>query len=286
MKTIALMLWAFNLLLTAETVGLEWDASPEPNIARYELYILNPQSLLGTTTDTHFYAEFSETRTVAVMAVAQDGSKSSLSDPLVVSPWDTQDIPKLTLAGSTITASTDGTVGPQGPRNDYHGALAIDESQLTFWHSDWGFSDRVDAIPPHYIQIQLPQSALVSGLKYVPKQDEWTAGNITTYEIQSSNDGITWESWATGTWPGDRLPQFADLQLRNVRYLRLWSFDRYANVAEIVIAGTYAPVEKLVSLQIQSSSDLVTWTNIDHPPIALPTKSKEFFRIEITTPAP
>lgn len=282
MKLILIPL-ALALPLLGETVTLAWDANPEL-VDRYELYRLGPLTLIGSTGGTQVDISVSETQTVAVLAVAPNGNKSELSSPLVVSPWDTQDIPKLHPDGMEVITSTDGTVGPQGPRNDYHGALAIDESQQTFWHSEWGFPE--DELPPHYIQIKLERNALVSSMRYLPRQDDHANGNVTAYEIQSSLDGITWEPWAAGTWSSDRTPKFADLPLRSVRYLKIWSFDRYAAAADIVVAGVYEPAIANVSLQIQSSQDLKSWADVAHTAISVPFVTKDFFRLKITTPAP
>jgi hypothetical protein len=66
----------------------------------------------------------------------------------------------------------------------------------------------------------------------------------------------------------------------------MWSFDRYANAAEIVIAGNYEPDAPLVTLQVQSSNDLKSWADVEHPPITTPRIAADFFRLKITTPAP
>ena len=61
------------------------------------------------------------------------------------------------------------------------------------WHSAWNITTM-----PHYIDLEIDESTEVKGLIYTPRQSG-TNGNLLEYQIQVSDDGVDYETIATGT---------------------------------------------------------------------------------------
>ncbi|MFJ8713740.1 alpha-L-fucosidase [Streptomyces violaceus] len=83
----------------------------------------------------------------------------------------------------------------------------------------------------------------VSTLEYLPKQ--WnrtnsTDGDITSYTILTSTDGVTFTQVATGTWAGNRKTKLAEWPNRNAGFIRIQvdaATGDYANISGIRIGG-------------------------------------------------
>jgi alpha-L-fucosidase len=83
----------------------------------------------------------------------------------------------------------------------------------------------------------------VSTLEYLPKQ--WnrtnsTDGDITSYTILTSTDGVTFTPVATGTWAGNGKTKLAEWPNRNVGFIRIQvdaATGDYANISGIRIGG-------------------------------------------------
>ncbi|WP_086563944.1 alpha-L-fucosidase [Streptomyces africanus] len=86
----------------------------------------------------------------------------------------------------------------------------------------------------------------VSTLEYLPKQ--WnrtnsTDGDITSYTIHTSTDGVTFTQVAAGTWTGDRTLKLAEWPARNVGFVRIRvsaATGGYANISGVRIGGRTA----------------------------------------------
>jgi alpha-L-fucosidase len=86
----------------------------------------------------------------------------------------------------------------------------------------------------------------VSTLEYLPKQ--WsrtnsTDGDITSYTIHTSTDGVTFTQVTAGTWAGDRTLKLAEWPARNVGFVRIQvnaATGGYANIGGVRIGGRTA----------------------------------------------
>lgn len=70
----------------------------------------------------------------------------------------------------------------------YEGYKAADGDPATIWHTPWG-----EGAPgfPHEIQLLLKQESIITGLRYLPRQDI-ANGRIAEYEVFVSADGTDW----------------------------------------------------------------------------------------------
>ncbi|NEA66670.1 RICIN domain-containing protein [Streptomyces sp. SID12488] len=126
----------------------------------------------------------------------------------------------------------------EGPLNAIDGLS--DVRYETCW-STWGLS------LPQAITIDLGGVwSNVSTLEYLPKQwnrNDSTDGDITSYTIHTSTDGVTFTQVATGTWAGNRTTKPAEWTARNVGFVRIQvnaGTGSYANIGGVRIGGRTA----------------------------------------------
>ncbi|MFC8849412.1 MULTISPECIES: RICIN domain-containing protein [unclassified Micromonospora] len=134
-----------------------------------------------------------------------------------------------------VNAYATGSFGNEGPLRAIDGLS--DKGFETCW-STW--------------RLPLPQAVTVdlggvwsnvSTLEYLPKQwnrNYLTDGDITSYTISTSVDGITFTEAARGTWAGDLPTKIAEWSPRKVGFVRLEAHsgtDDYVNVSGLHIGG-------------------------------------------------
>jgi 5'-nucleotidase len=130
----------------------------------------------------------------------------------------------------TATATSQGSAA-------YGAAAALDGNCATMWHSNWS----PHAPLPQHITLDLKTTRAIEALVYTPRQDAAVPnGRISSYDVQTSADGVTFTSVATGTWDGTvdakiaRLP--AGTTARYVRLIGLAGGADYAAATELNIA--------------------------------------------------
>ncbi|HWW03214.1 MAG TPA: discoidin domain-containing protein [Candidatus Acidoferrum sp.] len=74
---------------------------------------------------------------------------------------------------------------------DYPAENAIDGDPNTLWHTPWGESATQF---PHQLIIELPKPARITGLSFLPRQDNNHNGWIKDYAVHISADGKDWGS--------------------------------------------------------------------------------------------
>ena len=121
--------------------------------------------------------------------------------------------------------------------------LAVDDDLNTIWHTDWYGTSRDN----HWIQFELTEDYEVNGLRYKPRITGNTNGTITRYDIQVSDDGVSFTSVASGTWENNRNWKVVEFDAQNVKYVRLVALDAvtdnnyvFASAAEIRLTGEKA----------------------------------------------
>jgi galactose oxidase len=121
---------------------------------------------------------------------------------------------------------------------------AIDGNKATFWHSEYWPA----TVPlPHSITIDMHATNQVSGLTYLPRQDQLSNGNIGQYSISISSDGTNWGTpVVTGTWADDKTLKTAVFSGVSGRYVRMTALTEagnrgpFSSAAEIGLLGNPA----------------------------------------------
>ncbi len=110
---------------------------------------------------------------------------------------------------------------------------AIDGDPSTFWHNKWDLSDKNP-----YITLKLNKAQTISSLTYLPRQDNGSNGNITSYNIYTSLDGTNFTKVASGTWADDSTQKTATFENTNAQYVKLevvTSHGGFASAAEVAV---------------------------------------------------
>ncbi|MDC2863679.1 discoidin domain-containing protein [Bacillus sp. BP-3] len=103
---------------------------------------------------------------------------------------------------------------------------AVDGNGATMWHTLWNGSDKAP-----YITIKLNEVTSISQLAYVPRQDGGYNGNITSYNIYTSMDGVNFTKVATGTWANNNLTKNVSFSKTDAQYVKLEVVSGYGGFA-------------------------------------------------------
>ncbi len=155
------------------------------------------------------------------------------------------------------------TVGEDGAATN-----SFDGDPGTIWHTKWyGGSDPY----PHEIQIDLGDNYIVSGFRYLPRQDSEN-GRIKDYEFYVSSDGSTWDLAKTGAFVSGAEEQEVLFGDKTGRYISLIAVSAinaahpWATVAELNVLGTdYSDIEppsvpqNLQATTVSSSQIDLSW---------------------------
>lgn len=120
----------------------------------------------------------------------------------------------------------------------YEAQDLLDESPDTMWHTVWTLT-----VPkhPHWIDFDLYKVKTITGLTYLPRQDESTTGDVKEYALSVSDDGKQWTEVLRGTFGSDKKLKEALLKKPvRARYLRFTALSAhdgqdYASGSEIHI---------------------------------------------------
>jgi alpha-L-fucosidase len=119
--------------------------------------------------------------------------------------------------------------------SDDKAAAIIDGDPATVWHQKGDGKMPVDLI------IDLGNKYNVSGFKYLPDQNRWSSGIITTYEFYVSDDNESWKLVDKGEFsniknnPLLQTKKFAPVTTRYIKFraLKNTSGDNVAGYAEV-----------------------------------------------------
>jgi hypothetical protein len=137
---------------------------------------------------------------------------------------------------TNMTATADSTQGAYQGSCCYP-SMAIDDNPSTLWHTQW---DPLQPLP-HEITLNLGGAYDVTGLRYLPRQDNNLNGTITSYQVSVSTDGTHFTDVSSGSWADDSTTKPADFPATPARYVRLTALaghGGYASAAEINVLGT------------------------------------------------
>ncbi len=118
---------------------------------------------------------------------------------------------------------------------------SFDGNAATMWHTHW--SGGIQPPPPHELQIDLAATYLVSGFRYLPRQDGGDHGRVGQYEFYVSSDGTNWGSpVATGVFANDALLKDVRFPGVNANFIRFRALTEvnggpWTSMAEIDVLG-------------------------------------------------
>jgi galactose oxidase len=145
--------------------------------------------------------------------------------------------PELPRNGWTATASDASTGFPA--------SNVLDGDAATMWHSPY---EGTPAPLPHFITIDMQAVQDISGLRYLPRQDDTPNGTIGQYSVAVSRDGATFsDPVAAGTWADDTMEKAALFPAVSARYIRLTAGTEAGNrgpwssAAELSVLGEVPP---------------------------------------------
>ncbi|MEV6592643.1 alpha-L-fucosidase [Streptomyces acidicola] len=174
---------------------------------------------------------------------------------------DTNIVSRLAEVGGTWSPDTSRAPLPTQPLRAEHPVTPVN-AIATGFHSGEGPLNAIDGLSDRNFEtcwstwnLPLPQSITidlggvwsnVSTLEYLPKQwnrTDSTDGDITSYTLHTSTDGIAFTQVASGSWAGDRTLKLAEWPARNAGYVRIQvdaATGGYANIGGVRIGGRTA----------------------------------------------
>lgn len=135
-----------------------------------------------------------------------------------------------------------GKVSASSAHDEYPAQLAVDGDPKTFWHSDWMIGDGL----PATFTLELPETALLRGFRYTPRQD-MNRGRIADYSVEVSQDGQKWLAWVkAGKFPNTADKQTVTFaQPVKARFLRLTALSDHGEANHAAIAELETVAEEI-----------------------------------------
>lgn len=224
---------------SSSQIDLSWDPSTDNiEVTGYNIYC-DGGHLDSTTappySDFDLDPDTTYSYTVSAYDAAGNESDESVSDSA------TTDSILIDRGEWMVSVDSEETVGEDGEAEN-----SIDGLTATYWCTQWtGGSDPL----PHEIQIDLRDNYIISGFRYLPRQDHQN-GRIADYEFYVSSDGINWGSpVATGTvnglFPNTTVEQEVTFGSETGRYVRLVALSEvngnpWTTVAELNVLGSWS----------------------------------------------
>jgi hypothetical protein len=250
---LGVVLWViFSLIVSnafAGQVKLAWDPNTESDLAGYRIHCGTASGSYTMHIDVHKVTTYTVTgltegQTYYFAATAYDASGNESghsnqvtctvpsgqppvegSGPLSQSDWIVEHVDSEELVGENGRAEN-----------------AFDGNRNTFWHSKWYRG--ADPLP-HEIRIDLGGDYLITGFKYLPRQD-MANGRIADYQFYVSEDGVNWgPAVAAGRFPNTTVEQTVSFQAVPGSYVRLVALKEvngnpWTTVAELNVLGASA----------------------------------------------
>jgi galactose oxidase len=190
-------------------------------------------------------------RCVRLTARTEAGNRGPWSSAAEIAVLGEVPPPVLSRAGWSVTASDAASGDPVGN--------VLDGNTASFWHS------RFEGTPvplPHTLTIDMRSAQTISGLRYLPRQDGNSNGNIGRYTVTVSTDGTTFPApVATGSFDDSATEKPVRFRAVTARYIRLTA---------ITEAGNRGPWSSAAELQVLGVNPGATYAGTWGPTIAFP----------------
>src|ERR1035437_3018574 len=134
---------------------------------------------------------------------------------------------------------------------------SFDASAATIWHTQ--YCPGVAQLP-HEIQIDMGTGNLITGFRYLPRQDGGVNGRIGQYEFYATNDPSNWGTpLATGSFANDATEKQVLFAPNTYRYIRLRALTEanggpWTSMAELTVLQSSGSSQTLVSIAVIPSN--------------------------------
>lgn len=103
---------------------------------------------------------------------------------------------------------------------------AFDDNPNTIWHTRWSITTM-----PHWIQMELTENAVISGISYLPRTTGSLNGTILKYRLEKSDNGTDYEVVTSGTFKKDRNEKIITFAPTTARFFKLYVLEAVNNNA-------------------------------------------------------
>ena len=210
-------------------------------IGRYELYLSGSTGDWGAPVASGRFANTADEQVVTFPAVSGRYLRLVALDEVNGKPWTTvaelnvlieeSNVPPAGGTGSDLNGLTPVPVSrttvvfadsEETAAEDGRKERAADGDPGTAWMTEWsgmlGTGD--DPPPPHEIQLDIGEPAMIGGFRYWPRQDSEN-GRVDRYEFYVSTDGQNWQGpVASGRFPRGTAEQVITFSPEPGRYVR------------------------------------------------------------------
>jgi hypothetical protein len=215
------------------------DGGRNGRIGQYEFYATNDLSNWGTPLATGSFANDATEKQISfgsnvyryvrlrALTEASGGPWTSAADLNVLQSSDSSSsapsVPPTTSTSLTAVSKTNWKLAfVDSQETQCENGLALngfDSSAATIWHTQYCPSV---AQLPHEMQIDMGSGNLISGFRYLPRQDGGKNGRIGQYEFYATNDLSNWGTpLATGSFANDAIEKQILFAPNTYRYIRL-----------------------------------------------------------------
>lgn len=215
---VALVYCALAFAATAWAAKVSWSRNAEADIVRYEVRYGQTSGVYTQTADAGNNTSVlvndlqpGVTYYLTVVAVNEAGLESipsteiSYAEPLDEAALVSRD-------GWTVRYVDSEETG------GFTADKAFDGNAATFWHTRWTGGSTPT---PHEIQIDLGGIQPIKGFRYLPRQDNYSVGNIAGYQFYVSLNGSDWgQPVASGTFPAGSAEKQVTFTNQNARFVR------------------------------------------------------------------
>lgn len=156
---------------------------------------------------------------IKVISVAEDQSKENvylinLDKEIENSNNEANDIdPKTTIVSAGATEARPGNETTN----------ATDGDPKTIWHSPWSGTGKEN----FWLMLELKTETLINGIRYLPRSDYESNGNVRGYEVYVSKDKQTWTKVASGSWDESRDWKVQTFNSIKAKFIKLKALTTY-----------------------------------------------------------
>lgn len=179
------------------------------------------------------------------------------------------------------------TASATSQHGGYEAGKAIDGNVNSMWHTP--FNELWFNVPlvslPQSIMLNLGGTYNVTALHYLPRQDGYLHGAISSYRVYLSTDGSNFTLIKAGSWasdPTEKTATFAPTRSSYIRLEAVAAYAEYASAAELNVTA----ITGTLSRQDSSANPSASQTTTPSPPKIAATAAPQAAGIPTAKPVP